>query len=92
MTQLALFDLDHTLLPIDSDHEWGRFLVKTGVVDPAHYASEKEFKEKIRVLNGSQQTPLNEALIQLVKERHTFDHRASKILSVIAQIKQKLII
>jgi spore maturation protein CgeB len=58
----------------------------------AHYASEKEFKEKIRALNGSQQTPLNEALIQLVKERHTFDHRASKILSVIAQIKQKLII
>jgi phosphoserine phosphatase len=28
MTQIALFDLDHTLLPIDSDHEWGRFLAK----------------------------------------------------------------
>jgi len=42
MTQLALFDLDHTLLPIDSDHEWGRFLVKTGVVDAAYYASENE--------------------------------------------------
>ncbi|MFZ4760966.1 MAG: HAD-IB family hydrolase, partial [Burkholderiaceae bacterium] len=23
---LALFDLDHTLLPIDSDYEWSRFL------------------------------------------------------------------
>ena len=42
MTQLALFDLDHTLLPIDSDHEWGRFLVKIGVVDANHYASENE--------------------------------------------------
>ena len=42
MTQLALFDLDHTLLPIDSDHEWGRFLVKIGVVDATHYASENE--------------------------------------------------
>lgn len=42
MTQLALFDLDHTLLPIDSDHEWGRFLVKLGVVDATHYASENE--------------------------------------------------
>ena len=42
MTQLALFDLDHTLLPIDSDHEWGRFLVKLGVVDADHYASENE--------------------------------------------------
>ena len=42
MTQLALFDLDHSLLPIDSDHEWGRFLVKIGVVDANHYASENE--------------------------------------------------
>lgn len=42
MTQIALFDLDHTLLPIDSDHEWGRFLVKTGVVDADYYASENE--------------------------------------------------
>lgn len=33
MTTLALFDLDHTLLPIDSDYEWGRFLVRHGVVD-----------------------------------------------------------
>lgn len=31
--QLALFDLDSTLLPIDSDYEWGRFLVRLGVVD-----------------------------------------------------------
>ena len=34
MNNLALFDLDHTLLPIDSDHEWGEFLVRTGAVDP----------------------------------------------------------
>ena len=34
MSNLALFDLDHTLLPIDSDHEWGEFLVRTGAVDP----------------------------------------------------------
>ena len=33
MTTLALFDLDHTLLPIDSDYEWGRYLVRTGAVD-----------------------------------------------------------
>jgi HAD superfamily hydrolase (TIGR01490 family) len=30
---LALFDLDHTLLPIDSDNEWGKFLVRHGHVD-----------------------------------------------------------
>ena len=33
MQSLALFDLDHTLLPIDSEYEWGRFLVAQGAVD-----------------------------------------------------------
>ncbi len=28
--RLALFDLDHTLLPLDSDHAWGEFTVKLG--------------------------------------------------------------
>jgi HAD superfamily hydrolase (TIGR01490 family) len=35
---LALFDLDHTLLPLDSDYEWGQFLARTGTVDPIAYA------------------------------------------------------
>jgi HAD superfamily hydrolase (TIGR01490 family) len=30
---LCLFDLDHTLLPIDSDHAWGDFMVALGWVD-----------------------------------------------------------
>lgn len=37
MNNLALFDLDHTLLPIDSDYEWGQFLVRTGAVDAAEF-------------------------------------------------------
>jgi len=37
MSDLALFDLDHTLLPIDSDYEWGQFLVRHGVVDAGEY-------------------------------------------------------
>jgi HAD superfamily hydrolase (TIGR01490 family) len=37
MTKLALFDLDHTLLPIDSDYEWGQFLVREKVVDAEQY-------------------------------------------------------
>ena len=37
MKKLALFDLDHPLLPIDSDHEWGEFLVRTGAVDPVEH-------------------------------------------------------
>jgi len=39
---LALFDLDHTLLPIDSDYEWSRFLVAAGKVDSARFASEND--------------------------------------------------
>ncbi len=35
--ELALFDLDYTLLPIDSDYEWARFLIRLGVVDGADY-------------------------------------------------------
>lgn len=37
MKNLALFDLDHTLLPIDSDYEWGQFLVRIGAVDALDY-------------------------------------------------------
>src|SRR3990170_4392492 len=39
MKRLALFDLDHTLLPIDSDYEWGRFLGRIGIVDEADFQS-----------------------------------------------------
>jgi HAD superfamily hydrolase (TIGR01490 family) len=35
---LALFDLDHTLLPIDSDYEWGQFLARCGAVEPLAFA------------------------------------------------------
>lgn len=44
MMNLALFDLDHTLLPLDSDYEWGQFLVRTGAVDAAEFdRRNKEF-------------------------------------------------
>jgi HAD superfamily hydrolase (TIGR01490 family) len=42
MSNLALFDLDHTLLPIDSDFEWGQFLVRQGVVDAEEYQRRNE--------------------------------------------------
>jgi HAD superfamily hydrolase (TIGR01490 family) len=34
---LALFDLDHTLLAGDSDVEWPRFLIKKGLLEAEHY-------------------------------------------------------
>ena len=39
---LALFDLDHTLLPLDSDYTWGQFLVKVGAVDAARFTADNQ--------------------------------------------------
>lgn len=36
--KLALFDLDHTLLPIDSDHSWGAFTSTIGWTDPVDFS------------------------------------------------------
>jgi len=36
-TRIALFDLDHTLLPIDSDHAWGEFTQVLGWTDPVRF-------------------------------------------------------
>jgi HAD superfamily hydrolase (TIGR01490 family) len=35
---LTLFDLDDTLLPIDSDHAWGEFMTRIGWVDGSEFA------------------------------------------------------
>jgi HAD superfamily hydrolase (TIGR01490 family) len=35
--RLALFDLDHTLLPLDSDYEWGVFTTRIGWTDPQDF-------------------------------------------------------
>ena len=40
MTQgrsLCLFDLDETLIPFDSDHAWGEFMIRLGWVDEAAF-------------------------------------------------------
>ncbi|MDO5086275.1 MAG: HAD family hydrolase [Comamonadaceae bacterium] len=34
---LALFDLDHTLLPLDSDHAWGEFTTRLGWTDAQEF-------------------------------------------------------
>ena len=40
MINLALFDLDNTLLACDSDYEWGQFLVDRGVLDRQAYETQ----------------------------------------------------
>jgi HAD superfamily hydrolase (TIGR01490 family) len=36
--KLVLFDLDHTLIPIDSDHSWGVFTTTLGWTDAAEFS------------------------------------------------------
>jgi HAD superfamily hydrolase (TIGR01490 family) len=46
VTDLAIFDLDHTLLDGDSDYLWGQFLVEEGLVDgPSYERQNREFYE-----------------------------------------------
>ena len=46
---LALFDLDHTLLDVDSDYLWGEYIVKHNLVDEAEYrtANQKFYNDYI---------------------------------------------
>ncbi len=41
-TRVALFDLDHTLLPIDSDHAWGEYTIQKGWVDPVAFKRQND--------------------------------------------------
>jgi len=36
--RIAFFDLDHTLLPIDSDYSWGVFTTRIGWTEPVEFA------------------------------------------------------
>jgi HAD superfamily hydrolase (TIGR01490 family) len=40
--RITLFDLDHTLLPIDSDHSWGEFTQQIGWTDPVSFKARND--------------------------------------------------
>lgn len=47
--RLALFDLDHTLIPIDSDYSWGQFTVQLGWRDAeSHTRANDAFYEQYK--------------------------------------------
>ena len=39
---LTLFDLDGTLIPVDSDHSFGAFMVEVGWADRAHWGARND--------------------------------------------------
>ncbi len=47
--KIALFDLDHTLIPLDSDYEWGEFTIAEGWCDSTEFKRRNtEFFEQYR--------------------------------------------
>ncbi|MDZ7921566.1 HAD family hydrolase [Rhodoferax sp.] len=40
--RLALFDLDHTLIPLDSDHAWGEFTTALGWTDATEFKRQND--------------------------------------------------
>ena len=62
--RLALFDLDHTLLPLDSDYQWADFLARTGRAgDPAVARARNE--ELMQRYNQGELTALEAAEFML---------------------------
>ena len=41
-SRLTLFDLDHTLIPIDSDQSWGAFTTRVGWTDQEEFARQND--------------------------------------------------
>ena len=42
MQNITLFDLDHTLLPLDSDYSWGEFTTQIGWTDPVEFKARND--------------------------------------------------
>lgn len=42
ITRVALFDLDHTLIPMDSDHAWGEFTTALGWTDAGEFKRQND--------------------------------------------------
>jgi HAD superfamily hydrolase (TIGR01490 family) len=42
MQNITLFDLDHTLLPLDSDYSWGEFTTQIGWTDPVAFKNRND--------------------------------------------------
>ncbi len=43
MKKLALFDLDHTLIPLDSDHAWGEYTTAIGWTDATAFKAKNDW-------------------------------------------------
>lgn len=95
---LAIFDLDNTLLSGDSDYLWGQFLVERGLVDGSHHASEnRRYYEAyvagtldIREFLRFALRPLREHAPELLRQRRA-EYLIEKILPIIPESSRTLL-
>lgn len=78
--RLALFDLDHTLLNLDSDHAWGEFLIHQQLVDAvSHRVRNDQFYEDYKV----------GALDAVAYNEFVFEFLAQHDLAALAELHQQ---
>lgn len=63
---LALFDLDHTLLDVDSDYLWGEYIVTNGLVDEAQYRTANQAFYEQYIDGSLDATEYNEFVAQFL--------------------------
>ncbi len=96
--QLAIFDLDNTLLNGDSDYQWGQFLIEIGVLNGAEhtarneqfYADYKEGKLDIYAFLAFQLKPLSQYPRAQLDAWHA-QYMQQKIMPMITQSSRNLV-
>ena len=83
---LAIFDLDNTLLNGDSDHAWGEFLCRRGVVDEQEY---REANDRFYELYKRGELDINEFLRFALKP--LANHSAQQLMLWHAEFMQEVI-
>ncbi len=84
--KLALFDLDHTLLNIDSDHAWGEFLITKQLVDEAaHRARNDQFYQDY-VAGSLDAVAYNEFVFEFLSQ-----HDSAYLNTIHAEFMQEVI-
>lgn len=96
--QLAIFDLDNTLLNGDSDYQWGQFLIEIGVLNSAEhtarndqfYADYKEGKLDIYAFLEFQLKPLSQYPRTQLDAWHA-QYMQQKIMPMMTQSSRNLV-
>lgn len=96
--QLAIFDLDNTLLNGDSDYQWGQFLIEIGVLNGAEhtarneqfYADYKEGKLDIYAFLEFQLKPLSQYPRTQLNAWHA-QYMQQKIMPMMTQSSRNLV-